>query len=123
MPCCQLSEADAADGGARTAGLYRSWEQRLSPTMRQVHIAASGIFVEYAGTSARNPVKARRNRPMEAKLRGARSLQPVANLLAPPKLAYTHRGKRVKRPTHRICGPDAGLGRLGLPRYPNPDTS
>ena len=30
--------------------LYRAWERRLSPTMRQVHVAGERIFVDYAGT-------------------------------------------------------------------------
>jgi transposase len=29
--------------------LYRSWEGRLSPTMRQAHPAGERMFVDYAG--------------------------------------------------------------------------
>jgi transposase len=31
--------------------LYRAWEGRLSPTMRQVHVAGEKLFVDYAGTT------------------------------------------------------------------------
>jgi hypothetical protein len=52
--------ADAAVGRIPTAGagrlrlqplceLYRGWEGRLSPTMRQAHPAGERVFVDYAG--------------------------------------------------------------------------
>jgi transposase len=31
--------------------LYRAWAARLSPTMRQSHVAGERIFVDYAGTT------------------------------------------------------------------------
>ena len=31
--------------------LYRAWKGRLSPTMRQVHVAGEKVFVDYAGTT------------------------------------------------------------------------
>jgi transposase len=31
--------------------LYRAWEARLSPTMRQSHVAGERLFVDYAGTT------------------------------------------------------------------------
>jgi transposase len=31
--------------------LYRAWEGRLSPTMRQSHVAGEKLFVDYAGTT------------------------------------------------------------------------
>ena len=31
--------------------LYRAWECRLSPTMRQPHVAGEKLFVDYAGTT------------------------------------------------------------------------
>ena len=31
--------------------LYRAWEGRLSPTMRQAHVAGEKLFVDYAGTT------------------------------------------------------------------------
>jgi hypothetical protein len=31
--------------------LYRAWEGRLSPTMRQTHVAGEKLFVDYAGTT------------------------------------------------------------------------
>jgi transposase len=31
--------------------LYRAWEARLSPTMRQSHVAGERMFVDYAGTA------------------------------------------------------------------------
>ena len=31
--------------------LYRAWNGRLSPTMRQVHVAGERLFVDYAGTT------------------------------------------------------------------------
>ena len=34
---------------SRWCELYRSWEARLSPTMRQVHRAGERLFVDYAG--------------------------------------------------------------------------
>jgi len=36
-------------GYSRWCELYRSWEKRLSPTMRQVHPAGERLFVDYAG--------------------------------------------------------------------------
>jgi transposase len=38
-------------GYSRYCDLYRSWEQRLSPTMRQLHVAGERMFVDYAGTT------------------------------------------------------------------------
>src|SRR3954470_3677499 len=32
--------------------LYRAWEGRLSPTMRQAHVAGEKLFVDYAGTTS-----------------------------------------------------------------------
>jgi transposase len=31
--------------------LFRAWEGRLSPTMRQSHVAGEKLFVDYAGTT------------------------------------------------------------------------
>ncbi len=36
-------------GYSRWCELYRSWESRLSPTMRQTHQAGERLFVDYAG--------------------------------------------------------------------------
>jgi len=36
-------------GYSRWCELYRSWEARLSPTMRQTHPAGERLFVDYAG--------------------------------------------------------------------------
>jgi len=36
-------------GYSRFCELYRRWEGRLSPTMRQHHIAGDRVFVDYAG--------------------------------------------------------------------------
>ena len=38
-------------GYSRFCDLYRAWEQRLSPTMRQTHVAGEKLFVDYAGTT------------------------------------------------------------------------
>ena len=38
-------------GYSRFCELYRAWEGRLSPTMRQVHVAGEKLFVDYAGTT------------------------------------------------------------------------
>ena len=38
-------------GYSRFCELYRVWEGRLSPTMRQTHIAGEKLFVDYAGTT------------------------------------------------------------------------
>ena len=38
-------------GYSRFCELYRAWEGRLSPTMRQTHIAGEKLFVDYAGTT------------------------------------------------------------------------
>jgi transposase len=38
-------------GYSRYCELYRAWERRLSPTMRQSHIAGERLFVDYAGTT------------------------------------------------------------------------
>ena len=38
-------------GRSRFCELYRAWEGRLSPTMRQAHVAGEKMFVDYAGTT------------------------------------------------------------------------
>src|ERR1700676_1428736 len=38
-------------GYSRDCELYRAWEGRLSPTMRQTHVAGERMFVDYAGTT------------------------------------------------------------------------
>ena len=38
-------------GYSRFCDLYRAWEKRLSPTMRQTHVAGEKLFVDYAGTT------------------------------------------------------------------------
>jgi hypothetical protein len=38
-------------GYSRFCGLYRTWEARLSPTMRQSRVAGERMFVDYAGTT------------------------------------------------------------------------
>ncbi len=38
-------------GYSRFCELYRSWEGKLTPTMRQTHIAGERMFVDYAGTT------------------------------------------------------------------------
>jgi transposase len=38
-------------GYSRFCELYRAWEGRLSPTMRQAHVAGARLFVDYAGTT------------------------------------------------------------------------
>ena len=38
-------------GYSRYCELYRAWERRLSPTMRQLHVAGERMFVDYAGTT------------------------------------------------------------------------
>ena len=38
-------------GYSRFCELYRIWEGRLSPTMRQTHMAGEKLFVDYAGTT------------------------------------------------------------------------
>jgi transposase len=37
-------------GYSRYCELYRAWECRLSPTMRQLHVVGERMFVDYAGT-------------------------------------------------------------------------
>jgi transposase len=38
-------------GYSRYCELYSAWERRLSPTMRQLHVAGERMFVDYAGTT------------------------------------------------------------------------
>jgi transposase len=38
-------------GYSRFCEFYRAWEARLSPTMRQSHVAGERMFVDYAGTT------------------------------------------------------------------------
>jgi transposase len=40
---------DGGDG-RRFCELYRAFKARLSPTMRQSHVAGERLFVDYAGT-------------------------------------------------------------------------
>ena len=37
-------------GYSRFCDLHRAWEKRVSPTMRQTHIAGERMFVDYSGT-------------------------------------------------------------------------
>jgi transposase len=49
---CQEYREEHPDGYgySRFCDLYRAWEKRVSPTMRQTHIAGERMFVDYAGT-------------------------------------------------------------------------
>ncbi len=50
--CCGRSTAPPRPDGygySRWCELYRAWEGRLSPTMRQAHPAGERLFVDYAG--------------------------------------------------------------------------
>lgn len=38
-------------GRSRFCELYREWARKLSPTMRQTHVAGERLFVDYAGTT------------------------------------------------------------------------
>jgi transposase len=38
-------------GRSQFCSLYRDWQARLSPTMRQTHVAGEKLFVDYAGTT------------------------------------------------------------------------
>jgi len=38
-------------GYSRFCDLYRAFAKRLSPTMRQYHVAGERLFVDYAGTT------------------------------------------------------------------------
>jgi transposase len=38
-------------GYSRFCEMYRAWEGKLTPTMRQTHIAGERVFVDYAGTT------------------------------------------------------------------------
>src|SRR5260370_32748376 len=49
-------------GYSRYCELYRAWEGRLSPTMRQQHVAGERMFVGYARTASR-PCFLRWSRP------------------------------------------------------------
>ena len=69
LPEAQERGASQAEEGRRTARclahaggradptkyrfceLYRAWEARLSPTMRQIHVAGERMFVDYAGAT------------------------------------------------------------------------
>jgi transposase len=39
-------------GYSRYCEFYRAWAARLSPTMRQSHVAGERMFVDYAGRTA-----------------------------------------------------------------------
>jgi transposase len=53
QPVWEEYRAVHPDGYGRSwfCELYRAWEGRLSPTMRQVHVAGEKLFVDYAGTT------------------------------------------------------------------------
>ena len=38
-------------GYSRFCDLYRDWKGRLSPTLRQAHVAGEKMFVDYAGAT------------------------------------------------------------------------
>jgi transposase len=43
------AEVPDGHGYARFCQLYRKWRRRLSPTMRQTHVAGDKLFVDWAG--------------------------------------------------------------------------
>lgn len=45
----RAAHPDDGYGYSRFCDLYRRWEGRLSPTMRQHHVAGERVFVDYAG--------------------------------------------------------------------------
>ncbi|HSQ70719.1 MAG TPA: IS21 family transposase [Steroidobacteraceae bacterium] len=45
----RAAHPDSGYGYSRFCELYRRWEGRLSPTMRQHHVAGERVFVDYAG--------------------------------------------------------------------------
>ena len=48
---------------SRWCELYRAWESRLSPTMRQAHPAGERMFVDYAGQTIGLAEPARSGQP------------------------------------------------------------
>ena len=47
----QRAQHPKSYGYSRFCELYRAWEARLTPTMRQTHVAGERLFVDYAGTT------------------------------------------------------------------------
>lgn len=45
------AQAPGGYGYSRFCELYTRWKGRLSPTMRQIHVAGEKLFVDYAGTT------------------------------------------------------------------------
>ena len=66
-------------GYSRYCELYRAWEARLSPTMRQSHVAGERMFVDYAGTTLEviDARPARRGRRSCSSPRSARRATPM----------------------------------------------
>ena len=63
-------------GYSRFCELYRRWEGRLAPTMRQHHVAGERMFVDYAGADASGDRRRhRRGAPGPALRRGARRVE------------------------------------------------
>ena len=81
----------ANDGpcGGDASLIYRAWEARLSPTMRQSHVAGERMFVDYAGTTLE---------VIDASTGEVRPAQLFVAALGP----YTI---RALRPTGRRAGP------------------
>jgi transposase len=61
-----------AHGYSRFCELYGEWRRRLSPTMRQTHVAGDKLFVDRAGDTV--PII----EPCEAQLLGATGRTPAA---------------------------------------------
>src|SRR5947209_13417155 len=66
-------------GYSRFCELYRVWEARLSPTMRQGHVAGERMFVDYAGTTLE---------VLEASTGEAVDAQPVVRVLGASNYTY-----------------------------------
>ena len=98
-------------GYSRFCDLYRAWEKRLSPTMRQTHVAGEKLFVDYAGTTMRGDRRSdrrgdrgaavrRRARRLQLHLRGSDLDAGTGRL---DRLAHAHIRLHRRRARHRWC--------------------
>ena len=101
-------------GYSRFCELYRPWEGRLSPTMRQTHVAGERMFVDYAGTTL--PV-------IDAATGAVRQAQLFVAALGASNYTYRRgdldaepaRLDRLARPGARLLRRRAGAGRVRQP--------
>ena len=99
---CRAAEPDGY-AYSRWCELYRAWEGRLSPTMRQAHPAGERLFVDYAGHTVEI---------VDGRTGEVRSAQVFVAAMGAPKIA-----DRIQLSPTLIAG-SCLTSRAAIPRWP-----